>query len=190
MSVRLLLLILACAAASVPLRIRPDIAAAISAGRPVVALESTIISHGMPFPANLETAREVEAIIADCGALAATIAILDGVCCIGLTEVELERFARLGSEGSVSKVSRRDVAHVVARCGHGGTTVSSTMLLAHMAGIPIFVTGGIGGVHRGGEDSLDMSADLCELGRTPVMLRPCAVSSGCLPILCVGAILH
>jgi len=150
------------------LRVHPDVAQALADGRPVVALESTIISHGMPYPQNLVCAREVEAVVAESGAVPACIAILDGVCCIGLTADELERFAQLGDAGKVGKVSRRDLASVVARRGHGGTTVSSTMLLAHMAGIGVFVTGGIGGVHRGGEDSMDVSADLCELGRTPV----------------------
>ena len=163
--------------ATLPIRIAPSVQAALDAGRPVVALESTIISHGMPFPANLQTAKEVEEVIEKCGATAATIAILDGVCCIGLTPEELDRFAQLGSAGQVSKISRRDVALCVAKGAHGGTTVSCTMLLAHMAGIPVFVTGGIGGVHRGGEDSMDVSADLCELGRTPVMVVSAGVKS-------------
>ena len=178
-------LLLLCAAApaaatSLPtLRIRPDIAEALKAGDPVVALESTIISHGMPYPQNLATAKEVEGVIAERGAIAATIAILDGVCYVGLTEDELERFAQLGSAGEVAKVSRRDLAHCVSLRRHGGTTVACTMLLAHMAGISTFVTGGIGGVHRGGHDSMDVSADLCELGRTPVTV----VSAGAKSIL-------
>ena len=115
------------------LRIHPEVRRALEERRPVVALESTIISHGMPFPANLQTAREVEEVITSRGATPATIAILDGVCHIGLEEEELERFARLGSAGEVGKVSRRDLAHAVARGAHGGTTVSCTMLLAHRA---------------------------------------------------------
>ena len=159
------------------LRIHPEVRRALEERRPVVALESTIISHGMPFPANLQTAREVEEVITSRGATPATIAILDGVCHIGLEEEELERFARLGSAGEVGKVSRRDLAHAVARGAHGGTTVSCTMLLAHRAGIPVFVTGGIGGVHRGGESSMDVSADLGELGRTPVLVVSAGVKS-------------
>jgi pseudouridine-5'-phosphate glycosidase/sugar/nucleoside kinase (ribokinase family) len=160
-------------------RVHPDVAAALDAGRAVVALESTIISHGMPYPANIQTAREVEEVVRNSGAVPATIAILDGVCCIGLSDDELNRFAVLGAAGKVAKVSRRDLAACVARSGHGGTTVSATMLLADMAGVRVFVTGGIGGVHRGGELSLDISADLCELGRTPV----CVVCAGAKSIL-------
>jgi pseudouridine-5'-phosphate glycosidase len=160
-------------------RVHPDVAAALDAGRAVVALESTIISHGMPYPANIQTAREVEEVVRNSGAVPAAIAILDGVCCIGLSDDELNRFAVLGAAGKVAKVSRRDLAACVARSGHGGTTVSATMLLADMAGVRVFVTGGIGGVHRGGELSLDISADLCELGRTPV----CVVCAGAKSIL-------
>jgi pseudouridine-5'-phosphate glycosidase/sugar/nucleoside kinase (ribokinase family) len=160
-------------------RVHPDVAAALDAGRAVVALESTIISHGMPYPANIQTAREVEEVVRNSGAVPAIIAILDGVCCIGLSDDELNRFAVLGAAGKVAKVSRRDLAACVARSGHGGTTVSATMLLADMAGVRVFVTGGIGGVHRGGELSLDISADLCELGRTPV----CVVCAGAKSIL-------
>ena len=159
------------------LRIHPDVQRALAERRAVVALESTIISHGMPYPDNLRTAREVEEVVRSCGATPATIAILDGVCCIGLADEELERFAQLGSAGEVRKVSRRDLAHTVARNAHGGTTVSSTMLLAHKAGIAVFVTGGIGGVHRGGESSMDVSADLVELGRTPVLVVSAGIKS-------------
>jgi pseudouridine-5'-phosphate glycosidase len=159
------------------LRIHPEVQRALAERRPVVALESTIISHGMPYPDNLRTAREVEEVVRSCGATPATIAILDGVCCIGLADEELERFAQLGSAGEVRKVSRRDLAHAVARNAHGGTTVSSTMLLAHKAGIAVFVTGGIGGVHRGGESSMDVSADLVELGRTPVLVVSAGIKS-------------
>ena len=159
------------------LRVRADVRDAIANNRPVVALESTIISHGMPYPKNLEVARAVEAVVRDAGALPCTIAVLDGVCICGLSDDELERFAQLGDAGAVGKVSRRDLAHAVARGAHGGTTVSSTMLLAHAAGIGVFVTGGIGGVHRGGEASMDVSADLVELGRTPVLVVSAGVKS-------------
>jgi pseudouridine-5'-phosphate glycosidase/sugar/nucleoside kinase (ribokinase family) len=172
-------LLAVCASLPLTVRVHPDVAAALDAGRAVVALESTIISHGMPYPANIQTAREVEEVVRNSGAVPATIAILDGVCCIGLSDDELNRFAVLGAAGKVAKVSRRDLAACVARSGHGGTTVSATMLLADMAGVRVFVTGGIGGVHRGGELSLDISADLCELGRTPV----CVVCAGAKSIL-------
>ena len=156
----------ACSAANLPpLKVSADVRAALDRGDAVVALESTIISHGMPFPQNLETARRVEAAVRAQGATPATIALLDGVCCIGLGDEELERFAQLGSEGVVSKVSRRDLAHCVARRGHGGTTVACTMILAHAAGIGIFVTGGIGGVHRGGEESMDVSVRAAPMTR-------------------------
>ena len=172
-------LLAVCASLPLTVRVHPDVAAALDAGRAVVALESTIISHGMPYPANIQTAREVEEVVRNSGAVPAIIAILDGVCCIGLSDDELNRFAVLGAAGKVAKVSRRDLAACVARSGHGGTTVSATMLLADMAGVRVFVTGGIGGVHRGGELSLDISADLCELGRTPV----CVVCAGAKSIL-------
>lgn len=150
------------------LLVSQHVLAALRDGGAVVALESTIISHGMPFPQNLETARAVEAEVRSQGAVPATIAILDGRCIVGLDDRELERLARLGRE-RVAKVSRRDLAAVVSSGGHGATTVSATMVLAHAAGIQVFVTGGIGGVHRGGQDSLDISADLVELARTPMV---------------------
>lgn len=150
------------------LLVSPHVLAALRDGCAVVALESTIISHGMPYPANLDTARAVEEEVRSRGAVPATIAILDGQCIIGLDDHQLERLARLGRD-RVSKVSRRDLAAVVASGGHGATTVSATMVLAHAAGIRVFVTGGIGGVHRGGQDSLDISADLVELARTPMV---------------------
>ncbi|KAL4459061.1 hypothetical protein ABPG75_013926 [Micractinium tetrahymenae] len=143
-----------------------EVAAALAAGRPVVALESTIISHGMPFPQNLETARQVEAVVRAHGATPATIAVLGGVPHVGLTPSQLESLARAGK--AVRKVSRRDLPLVMALGLDGATTVSATMLLAARAGIAVFVTGGIGGVHRGGEATMDISADLTELGRTPV----------------------
>lgn len=143
-----------------------EVAAALAAGRPVVALESTIISHGMPYPQNLETARQVEAVVRAHGATPATIAVLGGTPHVGLTAPQLESLARAGTV--VRKVSRRDLPLVMALGLDGATTVSATMLLAARAGIAVFVTGGIGGVHRGGESTMDVSADLTELGRTAV----------------------
>ncbi len=131
-----------------------------------MALESTIIAHGMPYPQNTETAREVEAIVRKAGAVPATIAILDGVAKVGLTEMELESLGREGKE--IRKVSTRDIAHAIARRQHGATTVAATMRLAAMAGIAVFATGGIGGVHRGGERSFDISADLTEISQSNV----------------------
>ena len=147
------------------LTIAPDVADALAAGWPVVALESTIIAHGMPFPRNLETARAVEAIIRDEGALAATIAVLDGRIHVGVDAAALERLA---TAPDVAKLSRRDMAVALAQGGDGATTVAATMLCAHMAGIRVFVTGGIGGVHRGADTSFDISADREELAHTPV----------------------
>jgi pseudouridine-5'-phosphate glycosidase len=147
------------------LRILPDVAEALAAGRPVVALESTIITHGMPAPRNQETARQVEADVRAAGALPATIAILDGVIRVGLEAEELERLA---GEKAVAKVSRADLPAVLAAGGAGSTTVAATMICAELAGIRVFATGGIGGVHRGAEQSFDVSADLQELARTPV----------------------
>ena len=155
----------------------PDVADALRRGLPVVALESTIISHGMPYPDNLTMAREVEAIVREHGATPATIAIIDGVPRVGLTDDQLVQLASLGP--SALKVSRRDVAHCIAKGATGATTVSATMLLAHSAGISIFVTGGVGGVHREGHNTLDVSADLTELGRTPV----CVVCAGAKSVL-------
>lgn len=147
------------------LSIRPEVAEALQANRPVVALESTIISHGMPYPRNVETARTVERTIRAAGAVPATIAILDGRIRIGLDDEDLERLAT-GPE--VMKVSRRDLPVVLATGADGATTVAATMICAKLAGIPVFVTGGIGGVHRGAETSFDVSADLEELARTDV----------------------
>ncbi|KAI9105863.1 Indigoidine synthase A like protein-domain-containing protein [Phlyctochytrium arcticum] len=146
--------------------IHPEVKAAIRENRPVVALESTIISHGMPYPQNLETALAVEQIVREEGCVPATIAILDGRVKVGLSRKDLEKLAKTGLQAR--KTSRRDIALVVAQKSVGATTVSGTMLIAHEAGIKVFVTGGIGGVHRGGEGSMDISADLTELGRTPV----------------------
>ena len=157
------------------IRISPEVASALAAGRAVVALESTIISHGMPWPRNLETALAVEAAAREAGAVPATIAILGGVVHIGLEQAELRKLAQLGEK--CRKCSRRDLALLLARGEDGATTVSATMLLAHMAGISLFVTGGIGGVHRGVEHTMDISADLFELARTPVAVVCAGVKS-------------
>ncbi|KAJ2370285.1 hypothetical protein H4S01_000480 [Coemansia sp. RSA 2610] len=144
----------------------PRVREALRNGEPVVALESTIISHGMPYPQNVETAREVEQIVAAHGSTAATVALIDGRIHVGLSDHELLRLGR-GDE-PVVKTSRRDMAAVLSQRLLGATTVAGTMLAAHLAGIPVFATGGIGGVHRGAETTMDVSADLTELGRTPV----------------------
>ncbi|KAH7653731.1 Pseudouridine-5'-phosphate glycosidase protein [Dioscorea alata] len=157
------------------LKIAPDVRRALLHGDAVVALESTIISHGMPYPENLQTAREVEAIVRDNGAIPATIAILDGVPCIGLDDEQLERLAKLGKKAQ--KTARRDIPHIVAAHGNGATTVSATMFFASKVGIHVFVTGGIGGVHRHGEQTMDISSDLTELGRTPVAVVSAGVKS-------------
>ena len=163
--------------------ITPEIELAVHTGRPVVALESTILSHGMPYPENLTFAREVERIILAEGAVPATMAIIDGRLKAGLTEEELERMCR--ADG-VIKASRRDLPIVVANKLTAATTVATTMILANMAGIHIFATGGIGGVHRGGEDSMDISADLQELAHTPVAV----ICAGAKMILDIGRTLE
>lgn len=145
----------------------PEVRAALEAGRPVVALESTIVTHGMPFPANVETALAVEAVVRDNGAVPATIAVLDGRVLVGLSAETLDRLARTPD---VMKLSRADLAYAVATGRPGSTTVAATMIVAALAGIRVFATGGIGGVHRGAETSFDVSADLDELGRTPVIV--------------------
>ncbi|MCK0138749.1 pseudouridine-5'-phosphate glycosidase [Aliiroseovarius sp. F47248L] len=150
---------------TIDLHFSPEVETARSTGQPIVALESTIITHGMPWPQNVETAREVEAVIRENGAVPATIAILDGQLHIGLTDAELEA---LGQAQDVAKLSRADLAACIATGGTGATTVAATMIAAHLAGIEVFATGGIGGVHRGAEDSFDISADLHELAKTPV----------------------
>jgi pseudouridine-5'-phosphate glycosidase len=165
------------------LAVADEVAAALAAGAPVVALESTIISHGMPYPRNVQTAREVEQLIRDAGAVPATIAVLHGVPRIGLSDAELDL---LGSDPNVRKVSIRDLPYVVARGEHGATTVASTMRLAALAGIRVFVTGGLGGVHRGAEDSMDVSADLTELSLTDVAV----VSAGVKSLLDIGRTLE
>ncbi|MBD8890388.1 pseudouridine-5'-phosphate glycosidase [Roseibium litorale] len=144
-----------------------EIREALAAGKPVVALESTIITHGMPYPDNVETARMVEQDIRDSGAIPATIAVLDGKIRIGLSDEDLIRLAK--AEG-VMKCSRADLAIAVASGRPGSTTVAATMMAAHAAGISVFATGGIGGVHKGAEETFDISADLDELGRTPVLV--------------------
>jgi pseudouridine-5'-phosphate glycosidase len=150
---------------TLPLAFAPEVAEARAAGRPVVALESTIITHGMPFPANVETARAVEATVRAHGAVPATVAVMGGAIRIGLTAGELDR---LGQARGVMKLSRADLAFCLATGGVGATTVAATMICAHLAGIAVFATGGIGGVHRGAETSWDVSADLHELARTQV----------------------
>ena len=148
------------------LSISTEVKAALKAGKPVVALESTIITHGMPYPQNLAMAQNVEQVIRDNGAVPATIAIMDGRFCVGVSGDDLERLAQTG--GKAAKASRRDVAALLVSGETAGTTVATTMQIAAMAGIHVFATGGIGGVHRGAEDTFDISADLEELSRTPV----------------------
>ena len=166
------------------LDVAPEVAAAVAAGKPVVALESTIISHGMPYPQNVETALKVEQIIRDNGAVPATIAILGGRLKAGLTAEEIEYLGKKGQD--VTKASRRDLAVLVSRKADGATTVTTTMMIAHMAGIQVFATGGIGGVHRGAETTMDISADLEELASTPVMV----VCAGAKSILDLGLTLE
>ena len=166
------------------LDVNPEVAAAIRDGKPVVALESTIISHGMPYPQNVETALAVENIIREQGAVPATIAIIGGRLKAGLTSDEIEYFGKKGQ--AIHKASRRDLAVLCARGEDGATTVTTTMIIAHMAGIKIFATGGIGGVHRGAETTMDISADLEELGQTDVMV----VCAGAKSILDLGLTLE
>ena len=166
------------------LDINPEVAEALAAGKPVVALESTIISHGMPYPQNVETALNVERIIRENGAVPATIAVIGGRLKAGLTAEEIEYFGKKGL--NIAKASRRDLAVLCARGEDGATTVTTTMIIAHMAGIKIFATGGIGGVHRGAETTMDISADLEELGQTPVMV----VCAGAKSILDLGLTLE
>jgi pseudouridine-5'-phosphate glycosidase len=147
------------------LEIRPEVCDALAAGRPVVALESTVISHGLPRPRNLETARQMEAAVRNEGAVPATIGLLDGRLVVGLSSGEIELLARAEH---VAKVSRRDLAAVLNSRRTGATTVAATMIIAAQAGIHIFATGGVGGVHRGAQYNFDISADLSELARTPV----------------------
>ena len=166
------------------LDIHPEVAAALKEGRPVVALESTIISHGMPYPQNVETALRVEAAIRENGAVPATIAVIGGRLKAGLSPEEIEYFGKKGR--AIAKASRRDLALLCARGEDGATTVTTTMIIAHMAGIQIFATGGIGGVHRGAETTMDISADLEELAQTPVMV----ICAGAKSILDLGLTLE
>lgn len=165
------------------LQFSPEVQSARAAGKPVVALESTIISHGMPYPQNVQTAREVEQVIRDAGAVPATIALIDGRICIGLSDDQLEQ---LGQAKDAIKVSRRDLAYVLSQKKLGATTVAATMICAKLAGIEVFVTGGIGGVHRGAETSFDISADLQELAQTSVAV----VCAGVKSILDIGLTLE
>ena len=166
------------------LDVNPVVAAALAEGKPVVALESTIISHGMPYPQNVETALNVEKIIRENGAVPATIAVIGGRLKAGLSAEEIEYFGKKGK--AIAKASRRDLAVLCARGEDGATTVTTTMIIAHMAGIKFFATGGIGGVHRGAETTMDISADLEELGQTPVMV----VCAGAKSILDLGLTLE
>ncbi len=165
------------------LKIHPEVRDALHEGRAVVALESTIIAHGMPYPKNIETAQRVESIVREQGAVPATIAILNGQLSVGLDAEELEC---VGNSGDFIKVSRRDIPLIVARKVNGATTVASTMYIASLAGIRVFVTGGIGGVHRGAARSLDISADLMELAATNVAV----VCAGAKSILDIGLTLE
>jgi pseudouridine-5'-phosphate glycosidase len=165
------------------LAIQPEVQEAIASGKPVVALESTIISHGMPWPQNVETAIRVEETVRANGAIPATIAIFNGKCRVGLSTDQLSYF---GQEKNVWKVSLRDIPYVLSQNLYGATTVAATMRIAAMAGIKLFVTGGIGGVHRGAENSMDISADLTEMGQTSVAV----VSAGIKSILDIGLTLE
>jgi pseudouridine-5'-phosphate glycosidase len=166
------------------LELSPAVKAALVAGEPIVALESTIISHGMPYPQNVETALQVEETVRKAGAVPATIAIIGGKLKAGLRSEEIEYLGKKGQ--AVTKASRRDLPVLVARGADGATTVATTMIIAHMAGIQVFATGGIGGVHRGAETTMDISADLEELGRTPVLV----VCAGAKAILDLGLTLE
>ena len=166
------------------LELSPAVKAALVAGEPIVALESTIISHGMPYPQNVETALQVEDTVRKAGAVPATIAIIGGKLKAGLRSEEIEYLGKKGQ--AVTKASRRDLPVLVARGADGATTVATTMIIAHMAGVQVFATGGIGGVHRGAETTMDISADLEELGRTPVLV----VCAGAKAILDLGLTLE
>jgi len=166
------------------LDLSPEVGTALKAGKPVVALESTIISHGMPYPQNVETALRVEQAIREGGAIPATIAIIGGRLKAGLTAEEIEYLGKKGT--AVTKASRRDLPVLVARGQDGATTVTTTMIIAAMADIKVFATGGIGGVHRGAETTMDISADLEELARTPVMV----ICAGAKSILDLGLTLE
>lgn len=166
------------------LEIKPEVAEALKEGRPVVALESTIISHGMPYPKNVETALNVEKIIRDNGAVPATIAIIKGKLKVGLTKEEIEYLGKAGHD--VVKTSRRDIPFIVAKGIDGAATVACTMIIASLAGIKVFATGGIGGVHRGAQQTFDISADLQELAHTNVAV----ICAGAKSILDIGLTLE
>ncbi len=165
------------------LEIHPEVKQALASRKAIVALESTIISHGMPYPKNVETALAVEEVVRANGAIPATIAIMNGKCCVGLTKEQLEYF---GKAGDVWKVSLRDMPYVISQNLFGATTVAATMRIADMAGIKVFVTGGIGGVHRDAQTNMDISADLTEMGHTSVAV----VSAGVKSILDIGLTLE
>ena len=166
------------------IKLSPKVEAALKAGKPVIALESTIISHGMPYPQNVETALRCETVARENGAEPATVAVIGGRLCAGLTEEEIDYLGREGHK--VTKASRRDLPALVAEKKDGATTVAATMIIAAMAGIPVFATGGIGGVHRGAETTMDISADLEELAHTPVAV----VCAGAKAILDLGLTLE
>ena len=166
------------------LDIAPEVKAALDAGKPVVALESTIISHGMPYPQNVETALNVEKLIRDNGAIPATISVIKGRLKAGLSEAEIDYLGKTGH--AVPKASRRDLPVLVAQGRDGACTVTTTMIIANLAGIKVFATGGIGGVHRGAETTMDVSADLEELAHTPVMV----ICAGAKSILDLGLTLE
>ncbi|QYE97949.1 pseudouridine-5'-phosphate glycosidase [Paraclostridium sordellii] len=165
------------------LHIHPEVKKALSEGQPVVALESTIISHGMPYPKNVEMAKNVSKIIRDNGAIPSTIAIIDGILKVGLTSEEIEF---LGTSNNVLKASRRDLPFIISKKLNGATTVATTMILANLAGVKVFATGGIGGVHRGAQETFDISADLQELSNTNVAV----VCAGAKSILDIGLTLE
>lgn len=165
------------------LQVHPEVQKAVASGQPVVALESTIISHGMPYPKNIEMAKNVSKIIRDNGAIPATIAIIDGILKVGLTEEEIEL---LGTSKNVVKASRRDLPFIISKKLTGATTVATTMILADLAGVRVFATGGIGGVHRGAETTFDISADLQELANTNVAV----ICAGAKSILDIGLTLE
>ena len=166
------------------LSVSPEVQAALDAGKPVVALESTIISHGMPYPKNVETALNVEKIIRENGAVPATIAIIKGKMTVGCTKEQIEYLGKRGLD--VPKASRRDLPVLLSRGEDGATTVTTTMIAASLAGVKVFATGGIGGVHRGAETTMDISADLEELAETPVMV----ICAGAKSILDIGLTLE
>jgi pseudouridine-5'-phosphate glycosidase len=168
---------------TLPLLLSAEVQTAQERGLPIVALESTIVAHGMPWPQNLETALAVEQVVRDHGAVPATLAVLDGQLCIGLNAEQLRRVA---TSPDMAKASRRDLAHAVSQRKSAATTVAATMILAHLAGIEVFVTGGIGGVHRDAAQTFDISADLQELARTPVAV----VCAGAKSILDIGLTLE